>query len=100
MLMKEIVCKNCGSKDLCFINNCWVCNYCDSKFLASEDQIRIHKQHNMSSRNLQIVSSNIDLVSDVEQLLVKCRQDKKNAKRYANLILDIDPDNQDALKYL
>ena len=99
--MKEIVCKNCGSKDLRIINDFWVCNYCDSKYLASRDEISLHKQHNISSRKLQEQSSsNIDLVDDVEQLLIKCRQDIKNAKKYANLILDIDPDNQEALKYL
>ena len=37
---------------------------------------------------------------DVERLLQKCRTDRRNARKYANLVLDIDPTNQEALKYL
>lgn len=44
--------------------------------------------------------SQISINSDVENLLQKCRIDRKNARKYANLILDIDPDNEEARKYL
>ena len=42
----------------------------------------------------------ISLQSDIELLLDKCRRDPRNARKYANLILDIDPGNKDALQYL
>ena len=37
---------------------------------------------------------------DVAELLRKCRENPARARKYANLILDIDPDNPEALKYL
>ena len=45
-------------------------------------------------------SSEIALSDDVARLLQKCKTDPKNARKYANLILDIDADNTEALKYL
>jgi len=44
--------------------------------------------------------SGVSLDSDVERLLLKCHEDPRRAARYANLILDIDPTNEEALKYL
>lgn len=44
--------------------------------------------------------SEIALSDDVARLLQKCKTDPKNARKYANLILDIDPDNAHALLYL
>ena len=44
--------------------------------------------------------SNIDLNSDVERLLDKCRTDPGNRRRYASLILDIDPTNAEAIQFL
>ena len=40
------------------------------------------------------------LDDDVAKLLRKCRENPARARKYANLILDIDPDNPEALKYL
>ena len=42
----------------------------------------------------------IGLDDDVAELLRKCRENPARARKYANLILDIDPDNPEALKYL
>jgi hypothetical protein len=42
----------------------------------------------------------ISLLSDVELLLQKCQDDPSNRRRYAGLILDIDPTNQTARQYL
>ena len=63
------------------------CEYCGTQFLASEI---------LGTGT----SSSIDLGDDVQQLLEKCRKNPANARKYANLILDIDPDNAEALKYL
>ena len=45
-------------------------------------------------------TSSIGLDDDVAELLRKCRENPARARKYANLILDIDPDNPEALKYL
>lgn len=84
--MQMIRCEACGSNELIKNGAYYVCKYCGTRFFDEKDASG--------------VESNIDLVSDVDNLLQKCRLDPKNAKRYANLILDIDPDNKDALKYL
>lgn len=85
--MKPMTCANCGANGLVERNGFWVCDYCDSKFAI---QAADTPQQAMGR----------SLNSDVERLLQKCRADRKNAWKYANLILDIDPTNQEALKYL
>ena len=45
-------------------------------------------------------NSSIALEEDIAVLLKKCREDPKNARKYANLVLDIDPGNAEAKKYL
>ena len=42
----------------------------------------------------------IDVESDIQALLQKCREDPLNRNRYASLILDIDPTNREARSYL
>ena len=84
--MKNLVCENCGSNELLRKNGYYVCAYCDTKHVASESEVP--KQ------------SVIDLDDDVAKLLEKCRKEPWNAKRYANLVLDLDPSNEEASKYL
>jgi len=38
--------------------------------------------------------------SDIQMLLEKCREEPANRRRYASLILDMDPTNQEAAAYL
>ncbi len=45
-------------------------------------------------------TSYIALDDDVQMLLIKCHNDPTQANKYANLILDIDPNNKEAIKYL
>ena len=78
--MKLMQCKQCGGTDFHRENGNAICDYCGAKYAIEE--------------------SMIGLTSDIQNLLEKCRQDPKNARKYANLILDIDPDNQEALEYL
>jgi len=44
--------------------------------------------------------TSIALNEDIRMLLRKCKEDTANARRYANLVLDIDPSNKEANKYL
>lgn len=85
--MDAILCPCCGGKEFRNNGKFMICEYCDTQFLASAI---------LGST----ASSNISLDEDVLRLLEKCRLDPARASRYANLILDIDPDNEEALKYL
>ena len=85
--MKQLQCKKCGASDFYKENGYMVCKYCSTKYVIEPGDL--------GGRD-----SSIELNSDIDALLDKCRQDPKNASKYANLILDIDPDNDEALKYL
>lgn len=85
--MKLIECQQCGSSELQEVNGVLVCEYCRSQFVPQTD-------------DLPPVESSIELDSDVAALLKKCEVDPGNRRRYASLILDIDPTNSEALKYL
>ena len=95
-------CKNCGASGLKLVKGYWCCDFCDSKFPATKDEQSIYSKQgtNYTLGKHGAVSSQIGVSDDVERLLEKCRTDRKNARKYANLILDIDPDNEEALKYL
>lgn len=95
--MREMDCKNCGAKNLTVRNGYWICPYCDSKFMVTADDF--YSTSNNSSTS-PAANSGISLDGDIKMLLHKCRMNPKNARKYANLILDIDPDNEEALKYL
>ena len=81
-------CPNCGATQG-FIdrNGTRKCGYCESEFLFQNE-------------DLGIKCSNVSTKNDVANLLEKCKSEPWNAKRYANLILDIDPSNKEAYKYL
>ncbi len=85
--MNIIKCPICGGKEFEENKRTRTCLYCGTQFQIPKEELP-KKQ------------SEIALNSDVERLLEKCRKDPKNAKKYANLILDIDPTNMDVLKYL
>lgn len=91
--MKEFVCKNCGATGLLVKNGYMVCEYCDTRFMLTAEDFDFYGH---SKKN----SPGISLGGDIERLLQKCRMDPRNARRYANLILDIDPDNEEALNYI
>lgn len=85
--LKAIVCEKCGSNNWAEIPGFRKCKFCGTIYqLTAEDQAA--------------KESNIDIRSDVRELLKKCETDPMNAKKYANLVLDIDPTNGDAMKYL
>lgn len=85
--MNLVECSGCGSKELVEKDGFMFCVYCQSKNLP--------KKNDKPSRETQI-----ELASDIELLIKKCIDDPVNKRRYANLILDLDPTNLEAKKYL
>lgn len=85
--MKRVECSNCGSTELIADNDIIVCVYCRSRHVPQTDDVPPRE-------------TVIGIESDIQTLLQKCRQDPKNRRRFANLILDIDPSNQEAKKFL
>lgn len=94
--METFICKMCGSTQYKLVDGYYTCEYCGAKSIVNINQ----KGNTFISKSSPKTSSNISLSDDVEVLLRKCRTDRKNARKYANLVLDIDPDNEEALKYL
>lgn len=68
-------------------NGVLICEYCRSQFVPEIS-------------DLPPVESSIQLDSDIAALLEKCRTDPGNRRRYAGLILDIDPTNSEAIQFL
>ena len=85
--MRLLNCTRCGGGDFTINNGFMICKYCNSRYAIEQSDLGVRQ-------------STIAINSDINALLMKCRTDPKNAKKYANLILDIDPDNAEALKYL
>lgn len=85
--MKLVECTRCGSKELFVEGGYVVCAYCQSRFSPQ-------------AGDLPSRETVIGLDSDIQVLLQKCKDDPANRRRYASLILDIDPTNSEAGKYL
>lgn len=85
--MRIFVCERCGGNEFRQEKGFRICQYCNTSYVVSADEIP------------QKVS-NISVNDDIQLLLKKCSEDPGNARRYASLILDIDPSNTDAKKYL
>lgn len=82
--MDAAVCKKCGSNEFVENSNVRICIYCRTSYeIPKKDK-----------------ESNISLQDDVQALLMKCKFDPSNARRYAALVLEIDPHNQEAARYL
>ncbi len=81
--MKALTCEKCGASDWEKRNGLWYCKFCGTSY-----------------KNETPKESEISLNDDVKRLLDKCKTEPYNATKYANLILDIDPNNIEALKYL
>ena len=85
--MKAIQCEKCGSTELYKENGYYICPYCGTKHLISQE-------------DKSVKESSIELSDDVSRLLEKCREEPARAAKYAQLILEIDPNNIEAKKYL
>lgn len=85
--MKLVKCIACGSKALHEDGGYVVCTFCRSRFVPQASDVPQKE-------------TVIGLHSDILVLLQKCEDDPVNRHRYAALILDMDPTNQEARKYL
>lgn len=85
--MKLVRCTRCGSRELVEEDGFAVCTYCRSRFAPQADDLP--KRETV-----------IGVHSDIQLLLNKCKADPANSRRYANLILDLDPNNYEATTYL
>lgn len=85
--MKIPICERCGSHEFNKNDNLMVCKYCLTEYA-------------IQTSDMPLRNTNINLDQDIISLLEKCRDDPANARRYANLVLDIDPSNVDAKKYI
>lgn len=85
--MKIVNCERCGGGEFVARDGYRICQYCNTMYLVTPgDETR--------------KGSSIALDNDIKMLLQKCQDDPANARRYASLVLDIDPGNADAIKYL
>ena len=85
--MKVFICESCGSNDFHEEDGYRICNYCGTK-------------HIITAENQRIVYTDIDLQKDIEQLLEKCKTEPDRSKKYAQRILEMDPNNSDAIRIL
>lgn len=85
--MKSIECQQCGGKEFFIRDGYRVCKYCNAVFVFSKEELP-HK------------NVTIDLNQDVQRLLDKCKREPYRAKKYARLILEIDPNNEEAKSIL
>ena len=81
--MRIIQCSSCGSSELNQFDGYAQCIYCQSRFVLEAEDVPER-------------ASSIGVGSDIERLLEKCRTDPANRRRYASLVLDIDPTNAEA----
>ena len=94
--MKKLICDSCGGSSFKIQDGFRGCNYCGTQYeLPFAKKMTSQNNNNVSTPNTRI-----DINKDVQMLLEKCRRNPSNASRYANLILDIDPTNREALRYI
>lgn len=98
--MKALICSSCGASRWKEEGNYRVCLHCGTMFeRVVEEKVR-YVAPVIQGAMVRKVNSVIAINDDVERLLQKCRKEPNNARKYANLILDIDPTNEEAKKYL
>ncbi len=85
--MKIIKCTKCGSNDLYHEEHYVVCSYCRIKFTPS-------------AADRPVPESVISVYDDIQALILRCQNEPHNSRRIAGLILDLDPSNVEAHKYL
>ena len=85
--MKSIVCEKCGSNELFVEDSFFVCKYCGTQHRITEDENKKRQ-------------SSIDLHSDVERLLQRCKENPERARKCAEHILEIDPSNSEAKRII
>jgi hypothetical protein len=81
------ICNKCGSNSLMRESAYATCEYCRTKFLLGADEAPLS-------------GSEICLNSDIQDLLSKAREEPAREVYFANLVLDIDHGNEQALAIL
>lgn len=84
--MLQFNCMNCGSHEYTISKNKLVCCYCRTNYYIEK------ANHHDDTR--------IDLLDDISRLVSKCISEPHNAKRYSEIILEMDPYNRFAKHYL
>jgi len=85
--MKAFECQSCGSHEFHEENGYRICEHCGTK-------------HIITAEDKRIPQSTIELKSDVERLLKQIEENPERAKKIAEGILEIDPNNQAAKRIL
>jgi uncharacterized Zn finger protein (UPF0148 family) len=85
--MNPAECTRCGSNEFYELDGYIICAYCRSKYSPAVEDVSVKE-------------TTIGVHSDIQLLLQKCKEDPANRRRYASLILDLDPTNQEAAAYL
>ena len=83
--MEIAVCERCGASDFVEDGEHLICSFCRARYEKPKREARKR--------------SHIALDDDVSVLLAKCESDPRNARRYARLILEMDPFNEAARRY-
>ena len=95
--MKAMICSTCGASRWRVDGNYRRCLYCGTEYeIDTSLQPRMYPSV-YSTLAEHTTDTDISLKEDVEKLLEKCKMDPANAFKYANLVLDIDPTNSQAL---
>jgi hypothetical protein len=85
--MELVECKGCGSRELADEDGIVVCGYCQTRYVPGP-------------KDAPTPQTVIGVGSDIQNLLQKCQDDPANSRRYASLVLDLDPSNKSAKEIL
>ena len=91
--MKNIQCNKCKSVDFERINGVMKCIYCRTIYVADANAVT-------KLFNDNVANSVIEIDEDILRLLERIEKEPWNARKFANMILDIDPTNEEALRLL
>ena len=97
--MEMLSCPSCGSNRLESEGAFLVCPYCGTRMTLDMPSPESSGASGKSSAT-GTHPSEIALNDDVQRLLEKCRKFPSRAPKIAKTILEIDPYNQEARKYL
>ena len=98
--MKALICSSCGASRWKEEGEYRICLHCGTMFERTVEEKTRFKGPVIQGITARQTESVIAINDDVARLLQKCRKEPNNARKYANLVLDIDPTNEEALKYL
>lgn len=86
-------CEKCKSVDFERVNGAMKCIFCRTTYVAGSKAEKNFFKNNASD-------SSIEIDEDILLLLSKIKKEPWNRNRYANMILDIDSTNEEALEIL